>query len=136
MKPKSLLPASKVEICTAPSIEQMFESFKTLSTECLYKVRIQTSSVYGSGLTDVNSGVLLSLVGENGDSILQRIPTCLAKNRFLQSQNNANSEIFPFERGGVDEFMFEGPNLGKIAAVWISIESGSFAHCFQLVSFF
>lgn len=117
MKPKRLLPASKVQICTVPSIEQMIDSFKTQSSECLYKVGIQTSNLYGSGLTDVNTGVVLSLVDENGDSILQRIPTCVPK-------NNANSEIFHFERGNVDEFMFEGPILGNISAVWISIESG------------
>lgn len=82
--------------------------------------------MYGSGLTDMNAGVLLCLVDENSDSILQRIPGCLNKDYVMQSQDSANPEILHFQRGNIDEFIFEGPTLGKITAVWISLESGSF----------
>ncbi|KAI5675121.1 hypothetical protein M9H77_06071 [Catharanthus roseus] len=123
-KPKRLLPASEVQICKAHLVEQIIDSFKKQTSECLYKVRLQTSGMYGSGLTDMNAGVLLCLVDENSDSILQRIPACLNKGYVMQSQDSANPEILHFQRGNIDEFIFEGPTLGKITAVWISLESG------------
>lgn len=48
-------------------------------SECLYTVKLQTSSIYGSGLSNLNAGILLCLIDENGDSILQRIPASLTK---------------------------------------------------------
>lgn len=33
-------------------------------------------------------------------------------------------DVLHFQRGSVDEFTFEGPDLGKIVAVWIGVESG------------
>lgn len=92
----------------------------------LYQVKLQTSNAYGSDLTDINSEVLLCLIDENGDSILQRISAGLENARFMQSQD---SDLLQFRRGSVDEFIFEGPKLGKLAAVWISPESGQY---FQL----
>ncbi|XP_015062270.1 uncharacterized protein LOC107007928 isoform X2 [Solanum pennellii] len=63
----------------------------------------------------------LDFQDENGDSILQRISAGLENARFVQSQD---SDLLQFRRGSVDEFIFEGPKLGKLAAVWISPESG------------
>lgn len=80
----------------------------------LYRVRLQTSNAYGSGLSDVNSGVLLCLIDENGFSILQRLPA------------TSVDVTLRFERGSIDEFAFEGPPLGRIVAVWISLESGNY----------
>lgn len=86
----------------------------TKSQPLLYKLRLQTSNSYGSGLTDVNSGILLCLIDENGSSILQRLSV------------GADDDL-RFERGSVDEFAFEGPRLGRIVAVWISLESGKYS---------
>ncbi|KAF3522778.1 hypothetical protein F2Q69_00047301 [Brassica cretica] len=51
---------------------------------------------------------------DKGDSLLQTILATLSR----------NDESFKFQRGSVDEFTFEGPELGKIRAFWISLESG------------
>ncbi|XP_031099358.1 uncharacterized protein LOC116003602 [Ipomoea triloba] len=116
VKPSRLLPATEVESCQNSSLEKVITSFNDKSFECLYIVKLRTSSVYGSDLSDVNSGVLLCLIDENGDSILRRISPGL--------MNYYNSNAHHFQRGSVDEFIFEGPELGKITAVWIGLESG------------
>nr|GMD19298.1 Lipoxygenasey domain-containing protein [Ipomoea batatas]GMD20717.1 Lipoxygenasey domain-containing protein [Ipomoea batatas] len=116
VKPSRLLPATEVESCQDSSLEKVITSFNDKTFECLYIVKLRTSSVYGSDLSDVNSGVLLCLIDENGDSILRRISPGL--------MNYYNSNAHHFQRGSVDEFIFEGPELGKITAVWIGLESG------------
>lgn len=121
VKPSRLLPATDVKFCGDWSLENMFNHSKLDRSNSLYKVKVQTSSAYGSDLTDINSEVLLCLVDENGDSILQRISAGLENAPSVQSQG---SDLVHFQRGSVDEFIFEGPKLGKIAAVWISPESG------------
>ncbi|KAL1557447.1 hypothetical protein AAHA92_08022 [Salvia divinorum] len=109
-KPSRLLPVKEVN----SSLEKVFESLSSSKSESLYKLRLQTSNAYGSGIGDVNSGVLLCLIDENGSSILQRLPATSA----------GADDSLRFQRGSVDEFAFEGPRLGRIHAVWISLESG------------
>lgn len=99
-------------------------SLKVGRLESLYKVELKTSGFYGSGLTNINSGVLLCLIDENGDSILQRIPASSSKDHLMQSNNSIVSDVIHFQRGSVDIFTFEGPKLQKIKALWISPESG------------
>nr|GMD19297.1 Lipoxygenasey domain-containing protein [Ipomoea batatas] len=120
VKPSRLLPATEVESCQDSSLEKVITSFNDKTFECLYIVKLRTSSVYGSDLSDVNSGVLLCLIDENGDSILRRISPGL--------MNYYNSNAHHFQRGSVDEFIFEGPELGKITAVWIGLESGALVY--------
>ncbi|XP_059278380.1 uncharacterized protein LOC132032712 isoform X1 [Lycium ferocissimum] len=110
VKPSRLLPTTDVKFSGDWSLENMLNHSKVDKSNSIYQVKLQTSSAYGSDLTDINSEVLLCLIDENGDSILQRI--------------SAGSDRLHFQRGSVDEFVFEGPKLGKIAAVWISPESG------------
>ena len=74
------------------------------------------------GLSDLNAAVCL--IDENGDSILQRIPASLIREHSNQLEDNVVSDVLYFQRG--DEFIFEGPNLGKIEALWIGVESGSY----------
>lgn len=90
-------------------------------TESLYKIKLQTSNISGSSLTDLNSAVLLCLIDENGSSILQRLPVLDNSNL---SANDDMDDILHFQRGLADEFVFEGACLGKIVAVWITLESG------------
>nr|XP_027119340.1 uncharacterized protein LOC113736516 [Coffea arabica] len=92
-KPAQLLPASEVQIYEPSSLEQIFYSLKVQNCESLYKVKLQTSSMYGSSLTDSNAGVLLCFIADNSNSILQRIPASLAKDQSLQSGDN---EILEF----------------------------------------
>ncbi|KAM3324420.1 hypothetical protein P3S67_005572 [Capsicum chacoense] len=121
VKPSRLLPATDVKFCGDWSLENMVNHSKLDRSKSLYKVKVQTSSAYGSELSDINSEVLLCLVDENGDSILRRISAGLDNDHTVQSQG---SDPLRFQRGSIDEFIFEGPKLGKIAAVWISPESG------------
>ncbi|CAN4114124.1 unnamed protein product [Withania somnifera] len=121
VKPSRLLPATDVKVCGDWSLENIFNHLKLDRSNSLYKVKVQTSSAYGSDLTDMNSEVLLCLIDENGDSILQRISAGLENAPSVQLQG---SDLLHFQRGSVDEFIFEGPILGKLAAVWISPESG------------
>ncbi|KAF3510733.1 hypothetical protein F2Q69_00010129 [Brassica cretica] len=107
-RPLRLLPAEEVKVSTANPSSTVRES------RSLYKVKLQTSNVFGSGISDMNARVLLCLIDDKGDSVLQTIPATLS----------SNGESFKFQRGSVDEFTFLGPELGKIRAVWISLESG------------
>ncbi|KAL3347271.1 hypothetical protein AABB24_021115 [Solanum stoloniferum] len=121
VKPSRLLPATNVKFCGEWSLETLLNHSKLDRSNLIYQVKLQTSNAYGSDLTDINSEVLLCLIDENGDSILQRISAGLENDRSVQSQD---SDLLQFRRGSVDEFIFEGPKLGKLAAVWISPESG------------
>ncbi|CAH8354904.1 unnamed protein product [Eruca vesicaria subsp. sativa] len=107
-RPLRLLPTEEVKVSSENP------SLTVAKSRSLYKVKLQTSNVFGSGISDVNARVLICLIDEKGDSVLQTIPATLS----------SNDESFKFQRGSVDEFMFEGPELGKIKAFWISLESG------------
>jgi len=67
-------------------------------------------------LSDLNAGILVCVVDENGDSILERLPAILH-----------TDDIVHFQKGSTDEFVFTGPKLGRIEAIWISLESGLFS---------
>ncbi|GFZ18242.1 hypothetical protein Acr_26g0015110 [Actinidia rufa] len=123
-KPSRLLRSTKPEVCTDSSLEKVFTCFQERGSDCLYKVKLQTSSIYGSGLSDLNAAVLLCLIDKNGDSILQRIPASLIREHSNQLEDNVVSDVLHFQRGSFDEFTFEGPKLGKIEALWIGVESG------------
>ncbi|KAK1429074.1 hypothetical protein QVD17_11274 [Tagetes erecta] len=123
-KPSRLLPAHEVKPTTEFSLEKLVASFKEDTLECLYKLTVHTSNYYGSGLTDSSSGIMICLVDENGDSILQRISATLSTDRSLQSNDKDSSNLVHFQRGSVDHFVFEGPAIGKLAALWIGLDSG------------
>ncbi|KAK3011080.1 hypothetical protein RJ639_012158 [Escallonia herrerae] len=123
-KPSRLIPAKGVEVCTDFPLEKLVTSFNVGRLESIYKVTLQTCNIYGSGLTNINSGMLLCLIDENGDSILQRLPVTSTKDHPTESGKKLVSDVLNFERGSVDEFIFKGPMLGKIQALWISPESG------------
>ncbi|KAL6519663.1 hypothetical protein OROHE_017353 [Orobanche hederae] len=113
-KPLRLVPATQVKVRNEASVKKAFAS-SSLSggSMALYRVNIQTSKVFGSSLSDVNSGILLCLIDENGTSILQRLPS-----------TSAGTDTLHFQRGSIDEFAFAGPSLGRVVAVWIGLESG------------
>ncbi|KAE8036971.1 hypothetical protein FH972_009601 [Carpinus fangiana] len=123
-KPSRLLPAKEVIVQTDTSAEKIFTSFKEDGSQCLFKINLGTSDIYGSGLSDLNAGILVCLIGENGASILQRIPASLMTDQSTKSKDVVDPDILHFQTGSVDEFIFEGPNLGRVEALWISLESG------------
>ncbi|XP_006307597.2 uncharacterized protein LOC17897043 [Capsella rubella] len=114
-RPLRLLPVEEVKLCRGNP------SFTVSETRSLYKVKLQTSNLFGSGISDMNARVLLCLIDEKGDSVLQTIPANFSS---LDPEVVENGETFKFQRGSVDEFTFEGPKLGKIRAFWIGLESG------------
>ncbi|KAJ0974172.1 hypothetical protein J5N97_016137 [Dioscorea zingiberensis] len=64
-----------------------------------------------------------SFIDIQGDSILQRIS---AASYVDPSQGKINSsDSINFQRGSVDIVTFKGPKLGKLEALWIGVESGS-----------
>lgn len=113
-----------MNVCTETSVEKLSSAFDVGGSRSLFKVNIQTSNLYGSSLSDVNAGILLCLIDENGDSILQRIPASLMVDHTTKLENKAAHGMFHFQRGSSDEFVFEGPKLGRVQALWISVESG------------
>lgn len=122
-KPKRLLPATEVKISTDTS-PRTFSSFSPKEPRSLFKVKIQTSNIYGSSLSDLNAGILLCLIDENGDSILQRVPSSSMTYHSTKTEDSIDPDRMHFQRGSSDEFTFDGPRLGKIEALWISLESG------------
>ncbi|KAK4440445.1 hypothetical protein Salat_0379400 [Sesamum alatum] len=122
-KPSRLLPATEVKVCTDASAEKLVTSLTSGGPDCLYRIKLQTSKIYGSGLSDTASGVLLCLIDEKGSSILQRLPAT-SVGTDSSSEDKDMRDTLHFQGGSVDEFIFEGPNLGRIVAVWISLESG------------
>ena len=114
--------AAEVKVCTDSSAEKVFSSFRNDVSQSLYKVKLNTSNFSASSLTDLNAGVLLCLIDENGDSILQRIPA--SSLRVRQHSIDSYNELLHFQRGSSDEFTFEGPKLGRVEALWIGLESG------------
>uniref|UniRef100_A0A9I9DA49 DUF7755 domain-containing protein n=1 Tax=Cucumis melo TaxID=3656 RepID=A0A9I9DA49_CUCME len=125
-KPSHLIQASELEICTKASIEKILSSLKGNESQALFKVDISTSKLYGSSLSDMNAGVLLCLIDEKGNSILQRISPSLVTDHGHSKENDIliGPEILLFQRGSFDEFVFKGPKLGRLEAVWLSVDSG------------
>ncbi|CAH8255658.1 unnamed protein product [Arabidopsis lyrata] len=113
--PLRLLSAEEVKVCRGNP------SFTVSETRSLYKVKLETSNLFGSGISDMNARVLICLIDAKGDSVLQTIPANLSS---LDPEVVENGESFRFQRGSVDEFTFEGPKLDKIRAFWIGLESG------------
>ncbi|KAL0369377.1 UNVERIFIED_CONTAM: hypothetical protein Sangu_0255800 [Sesamum angustifolium] len=105
-KPSRLLPASEVKVCPDASAEKAVTSLTSGRTECLYRVKLQTSKIYGSGLSDMTSGVLLCLIDEKGSSILQRLPATSVRTDSW-SEDKDMPDTVHFQGGSVDEFAFE-----------------------------
>lgn len=98
-------------------------------SESIYRVSLTTSSNVDSDFSDINVGVLLCMIGENGNSIIHRIPAISSPPPAL-SDDTAKTvrrtfDQLRFQRGSVDIVMFRGPDIGRLAAVWIGPESGS-----------
>lgn len=120
--PIRLFPATEVKVSKGIPPDEMPKLFDKGHSQALFKIKIRTSQMYGSRLSNDNSGVLLCVIDENGNSVLQRIPAVAMDISSLGK--NSESNTVHFQQGSDDEFTFEGPKLGRIQAVWISVESG------------
>lgn len=98
-------------------------------SESIYRVALTTSNNVDSDFSDINVGILLCMIGENGNSIIHRIPAISSAPQAL-SEDTAKTvqrtfNHLRFQRGSVDIVIFRGPDIGQLAAVWIGPESGS-----------
>ncbi|KAI5385022.1 hypothetical protein KIW84_071861 [Lathyrus oleraceus] len=118
-KPAGLLPASEVKVYTNTSLESILSSIKEDRSKSLFRVKLVTSNLYASSITDFNAGVLLCFIDEDGNSILQRLPASLMTGHSAESGDRLH-----FQRGSVDEFIFEGPRITRLEALWVGVESG------------
>ena len=80
-----------------------------------YTIQFTTSNEDRAGLSVSNAGIMLSLIGEAGGALVQRI---------LPVQDDTDSGSLRFQRGAVDVVHFRGPNVGRISALWIAPEAG------------
>ncbi|XP_058731688.1 uncharacterized protein LOC131603407 [Vicia villosa] len=118
-RPSGLLPASEVKVYTSTSLENILSSIKEDRSKSLFRVKLVTSNLYGSNISDFNAGVLLCFIDEDGNSILQRLPVSL-----MPDSSEESGDSFHFQRGSVDEFVFQGPKIARVEALWVSVESG------------
>ncbi|KAI4345330.1 hypothetical protein L6164_012462 [Bauhinia variegata] len=123
-RPSSLLAASEVKVYTNALLEKISLSIKEDKSKSLFRFKIATSKIYGSDLGDLSAGILLCLIDEEGNSILQRIPANSVMDHSTELGDSSNADMLYFQRGSVDEFIFEGPKLSKVEALWVSVESG------------
>ncbi|TKY60002.1 hypothetical protein E2542_SST17097 [Spatholobus suberectus] len=123
-RPSHLLPAFEVKVYTNTSVENISSSLKEDGSKSLFRVKLGTSSLYGSSISNLNAGILLCLIDEDGNSILQRIPVSLMMDHSTESGDMTNVDMLHFQRGSVDEFIFEGPKIARLEALWVSVESG------------
>ncbi|CAN6476656.1 unnamed protein product [Victoria cruziana] len=120
-QPLRLLPAEEVNICPHSSAESPLK-LGLDESRSLYSVQLHTSSDINSGL-DVSATLLICLIGENGDSILQRIPSVPSINSNQLKEIDVGQAFF--QRGSVDRFTFQGPQLCTLQALWVGVDSGS-----------
>ncbi|KAL5053817.1 hypothetical protein RYX36_034499 [Vicia faba] len=118
-RPSGLLAASEVKVCTDTSLENVLSSIKEDRSKSLFRVKLVTSNLYGSNITDFNAGILLCFIDVDGNSILQRLPASLMTNDSEESGDRLH-----FQRGSVDEFIFEAPKVARLEALWVGVESG------------
>ncbi|KAI3968231.1 hypothetical protein MKX01_018534 [Papaver californicum] len=116
-RPACLLPSTEASIFTESSPDDIIKFLGDDESRSAFIVKLRTSSISGSCLSDINAGILFCLIDENGNSVLQRIAAS------PKNEERFNDSSF-FQRGSSDEFKFDGPKLGKIKAVWIGLESG------------
>ncbi|XP_039146055.1 uncharacterized protein LOC120283434 isoform X4 [Dioscorea cayenensis subsp. rotundata] len=123
VKPLCLLAATKPNTTSRHDSEKKFSSVEVSESDALYVVELHTSKDFGSCLRDLNAAILFCLIDKKGYSILQRISAASYVN--LGEEKVDSSDSINFKRGSVDIVTFAGPKLGKLEALWIGVESGS-----------
>ncbi|KAG8387357.1 hypothetical protein BUALT_Bualt02G0013000 [Buddleja alternifolia] len=74
---------------------------------------------------DYRVSCVLKLINFIGTSFNQKMVTSWSgKSECLLPATRVGTDTLQLQRGSVHEFAFEGPKLGTIVAVWISVESG------------
>ncbi|XP_072977376.1 uncharacterized protein [Typha angustifolia] len=124
LEPSRLLLASEPNTYARYVPEETVSSLKLDMADSFYMIELCTSRDFGSCLRDINAAILLCLIDVNGDSLLQRIPAISLGCRGQEKETDF-LETVHFQRGAVDFVTFKGSKLGKIEALWVGLESGS-----------
>lgn len=100
------------------------------SSESVFRVILTTSKVYGSDISDLDAGILLTLIGEHGRCFVHRIPTLVFTETVETSEQTEELCVswpshYRFQRGSQDVVTFCGPDLGNLEAVWVAPERGT-----------
>lgn len=92
----------------------------------LFQVILTTSKEYGSGISDLNAGIQLAFIGEDGRCFMHTLSNLVSPNMFETSaQPQETHSPYRFQRGAQDVVTFSGPDLGKLEAVWVAPEKGT-----------
>lgn len=91
----------------------------SITSEAIYTIQLTTSKDEKSGLSIWNAGIIISLIGEQGEAIVQR----LLPVKDMEGNSQGSSGL-RFQRGSVDVITIRGPDLGRLAALWIAPEAG------------
>ncbi|BBM97748.1 hypothetical protein MPTK1_1g08000 [Marchantia polymorpha subsp. ruderalis] len=86
--------------------------------DALYFLTIRTSQEDNSDLTEPSAGIQLAMIGQGGQSLLRTVPPVAASSpsRFRTAR---------FQAGASDDDVFQGPDVGRLAALWIAPERGT-----------
>ncbi|WOL11696.1 hypothetical protein Cni_G20460 [Canna indica] len=123
-KPSRVLQTTEANLQTKYVPEEVLSSLELDIYNSYYIIELCTSKDFGSSLKDINAAILLCLIDENGNTLLQRL-SAISLEYSLQEKDMDSSESIHFQRGSVDIVTFKGSKLGKIEALWIGLESGS-----------
>ncbi|KAG6547385.1 hypothetical protein Mapa_010833 [Marchantia paleacea] len=85
--------------------------------DALYFLTISTSQDDDSDLSEPNVGIQLAMIGENGKAVLRTVPAL-----DVSSPSRFQTR---FQAGAKDNDVFLGTNLGRLAALWIAPERGT-----------
>ncbi|KAH7440299.1 hypothetical protein KP509_04G100200 [Ceratopteris richardii] len=96
----------------------------------LFEFIVTTSKDYGSGMSDPNTGILIAVIGEEGGCFMHRIPVIDCSitsetDEWSHESIGSSLSLCRFQRGAKDVFFFHGPDVGKLEAVWIAPEEGT-----------
>ena len=86
-----------------------------------YHVIFTTGEKMGSGLSAPDAGVQIMLITEDGTAFMHRC------DRYPDVCGDSSLAIYSyprFERGSVDEVVFDAPDMGMPCAIWVAPEQG------------
>ncbi|MCO5582550.1 hypothetical protein L7F22_036447 [Adiantum nelumboides] len=120
-KPKWLLPAQEEGNNVAKD---------ELPNKSLFQVILTTSRDCGSSISDLNAGILLAFIGEDGRGFLYRLSNLVSPDMYETTEQHmelceSKYAHYRFQRGARDVVTIVGPDVGKLEAVWVAPEQGT-----------
>ncbi|CAM6103518.1 unnamed protein product [Calypogeia fissa] len=104
---------------TSETVWSSSQSKDQSQSVALYYIVISTSKDEKSSLSEPNAGILLTMIGEDGNAAMHKISGT------EESGGDAGKSSLRFQRGAVDSMIVAGPDLGRLAALWIAPEAGT-----------